>query len=277
MSPTRALISADVEGVTGVTAPADCMPGTPEYARFQPIFTAEVNHVALGLFEGGVDEVVVCEAHGPMRNLLIEQLDGRIRLITGMHKAFGMMEGIQSAPDVVAFLGYHAAAGEEGVLSHTMIGPILVHAELNGTVMSEGYVNATLAAEFGSRVALVAGDDRCCADAATYAPQAEFVAVKTAVDRYTAECLTPKVTWPRLRAAAKRAVHASEMTTPSGPYTITMEFAVSSAAAACAMIPTVFRVDARTIRMSAERMSELYPCLRTACRVANATAQPTYG
>jgi D-amino peptidase len=277
MTPVRALISADVEGMTGVTCPADCTPGTPEFARFQPIFTAEVNAVGRGLLDGGVDEVLVTEAHGSMRNLLLEQLDPRIRMITGMHKTYSMMEGIQSRPDIVAFVGYHAAAGEPGVLSHTMIGPLLVHAELNGVLMSEGYVNAALAAEFGGRVSLVSGDDLTCVDAANYAPNAELVTVKQAVDRYTANCLHPEVTQKLLYEAGTRAVNAGPTTTATPPFICEMEFAVSSAAAACSLVPTVTRVDHRTVRMEFELASELYRCIKTVLRAATSTAQPVYG
>jgi D-aminopeptidase len=70
---------------------------------------------------GCVTEVTVNEAHSTMRNVLIEELDPRVRLLTGNHKPFGMMEGIQRRPDLVAFVGYHAGPGESGVLSHTFV------------------------------------------------------------------------------------------------------------------------------------------------------------
>jgi D-amino peptidase len=273
----KALISADVEGMTGVTCTADCMPGTPEFARFQPIFTREVNSVALGFFDGGVEDVLVCEAHGSMRNLLLERLDPRVRMITGKHKTFSMMEGIQSRPELVAFVGYHTAAGEEGILSHTHIGAPLVKARLNDRVMSEGLINATLAAEFDARVVLVAGDDKTCEDAARYAPEAEHVAVKEAIDRYTANCLHPDVTSPMLREAAARAVDAGPMTPAVAPFACEMEFSVSSVAAACAQIPSVTRLDPRTVGMRCDLASELYQCLKTVCRVAVAAVEPIYG
>jgi D-amino peptidase len=273
----RVLISADMEGVSGVSCPEDCMSGTPQYARFRPIFTGEVNAVAGGFFAAGADEVLVVEAHGSMRNLLLEQLDPRVRMITGMHKTYSMMEGIQSRPELVAFVGYHAPAGAEGVLSHTMIGPLLVEARLNGQVMSEGLVNATLAAEFGSRVVLVSGDDKTCEDAQRYAPQAQRVAVKRAVDRYTADCLHPDVTFAMLREAAGKAVVAGPMTTPGPPYECEMEFAVTSAAAACALIPRVERAGGRTVRLSFGTAAELCQCLKIVCRIATATSEQVYG
>lgn len=273
----RVLISADMEGVTGVTCPDDCISGTPQYNRFRPIFTGEVNAVAGGFFEAGADEVLVTEAHGSMRNLLLEELDPRVRMITGMHKAYSMMEGIHSRPELVAFVGYHAPAGAEGVLSHTMIGPLLVEARLNGQIMSEGLLNAAVAAEFGARVVLVSGDDKTCEDARRYAPQAKRVAVKRAVDRYAADCLPPEVTFGMLREAAAQAVGAGPMTPVEAPYECDMEFAVTSAAAACALIPRVERVSGRTVRLNFGTAGELYQCLKIVCRIATATSERVYG
>ncbi|MGN6130750.1 MAG: M55 family metallopeptidase, partial [Nocardioidaceae bacterium] len=149
----RALISADMEGATGVTSPDDCLPGTPQWDRFRRLFTGDVNAVASGFFDAGVEQVVVNEAHNAMRNLLIEDLDPRIQLLTGNHKALSMMEGITSRPDLVAFVGYHAGPGVPAVLSHTYVGFEIFTVTLNGELMSEGYLNAALAAEYGSRVA----------------------------------------------------------------------------------------------------------------------------
>jgi D-amino peptidase len=273
----RVLISADMEGVTGVTHPEDCILGTPRYERFRPIFTRDVNSVAIGLFDAGVSEVLVSEAHGFMRNLVLEQLDPRIRMITGRHKTYPMMEGIQSRPELVAFVGYHAPAGGEGVLSHTVIGSLLVRASLNGTVLSEGLLNATLAAEYGARVALVSGDDKTCADAQGYGPHARLVSVKRAIDRYTADCLHPEVTAAQLREAGRQAVDVGETTAPEPPFECDIEFAVSSAAAACVLVPGVRRLDDRVITFTAETASVLNNLFTVCCKLATASSEPVYG
>ena len=70
---------------------------------------------------------------------------------------------------LVAFVGYHAAAGTEGVVSHTFLGSQLTGVTLNGRLMSEGYLNALLAAEYGARLGVVSGDNLTCDDAAGYA------------------------------------------------------------------------------------------------------------
>lgn len=274
----RALISADMEGATGVTAPDDCIPGRAGYLRFQPVFTADVNAVALGFLDAGVDEVIVTEAHGGMRHLLIEQLDSRVSLISGKNRTFAMLEGIQDRPELVAFVGYHSAAGTEGVLSHTFMGSQLSGITLNGRLMSEGYLNALLAAEYGARLAVVSGDNLTCDDAALYAPDSRRVAVKTAVDRYTARCLAPETTFGLLRQAAAASVGTSTVPPlPAAPYECVASFAASNCAMAAALVPGVRRVQDRSVSFTFDTIAELYRCFHVVVTMASVASEPVYG
>ncbi|HET8592005.1 MAG TPA: M55 family metallopeptidase [Nakamurella sp.] len=274
----RALISADMEGATGVTAPDDCIPGKTAYARFQPLFTGDVNAVALGFFDAGVDEVVVTEAHGGMRHLLIEQLDPRISMISGKNRVFAMLEGIQDRPDLVAFVGYHGAAGTEGILSHTFMASPLTGVTLNGRVMSEGYLNALLASEYGAKLALVSGDDITCHDAAGYAPHSRQVPVKFAVDRYTARCLSPETTSGLLREAAAASVDSCTLAPlPEPPFECVATFGVSNSAMAAALVPGVDRVDDRSVAFTFGTIAELYHCYHVVITMASLASEPGYG
>jgi D-amino peptidase len=274
----RALISADMEGATGVTAPDDCIPGRDGYSRFRPLFTGDVNAVALGFLDAGVDEVVVTEAHGGMRHVMLEKLDPRVRMISGKNRTFGMLEGIQQGADLVAFVGYHSAAGTDGVLSHTFWGAGLTGITLNGRLTSEGYLNALLAAEYGSRLALISGDDVTCADAAEYAPDCRRVAVKTAVDRYTALCRSPEETSEMLRAAASEAVRTATVPPlPSGPYECTVDFAVANHAASASLVPGVERCGVRSVRFAFDTVAEVYQCFEVVIMMAGSAAEPGYG
>ena len=143
-----------------------------------------MNAAVTGFLGAGADEILVNEAHASKRNLLLDALDERAIALVGTHKPLGMMEGIHDA-GAVAFVGYHAGAGQQGVLSHTYLTATILGVAVNGSPASEGRMNALLAAELGVPVALVTGDDRTCADAASWAPSAELVTVKTCVDRYT--------------------------------------------------------------------------------------------
>lgn len=274
----RALISADMEGATGVTAAEDCIPGRDGYSRFRAMFTSDVNAVALGFLDAGVDDVVVTEAHGGMRHVLLENLDPRVRMITGRNRDFAMLEGIQDGVDLVAFVGYHSAAGTAGVLSHTFSGSQLAGVTLNGRVMSEGYLNALLCAEYGARLAVVSGDDVTCEDAADYAPDATTVEVKTAVDRYTARCLSPTLTAGMLREAASASVStASIPPLPPPPYECVIDFTVSNCAMSAALTPSVERTGQRSVRFAFDTMAELYRCFHVVITMAAVASEELYG
>src|SRR5829696_5043733 len=181
----RILVSADMEGATGVTCTADVDVGTTQWQRFRSLFTGDVNACVCGLFAGGATEVLVNEAHSSQRNIFLEDLDERGRMLTGRHKPLSMMQGIDSGVDGVVFLGYHAAAGARGVLAHTYLPNSITGVRLDGEL---------------------AGDDLTCADAAGYAPDAHTVTVKEAVSRYAAICQPPAGTAAAITEAARRSM-----------------------------------------------------------------------
>ena len=49
----KVYISADMEGVTGVTHPEDVIPGRSHYEGFRKLLTADVNAAIEGASEGG--------------------------------------------------------------------------------------------------------------------------------------------------------------------------------------------------------------------------------
>src|SRR3982074_1828571 len=145
----RIMISADMEGATGVTWTDDVVPGTEQWQRFRRVFTVDVDATIAGLFDAGATDVLVNEAHSSQRNLLLEELDGRARMLTGRHKPLSMMQGIDSGVAGAVVLGYHAGAGVDGVLSHTYLPNSIIGVFLDGVRASEGRLNAALAAEHG--------------------------------------------------------------------------------------------------------------------------------
>ncbi|MBY8848823.1 M55 family metallopeptidase [Saccharothrix sp. MB29] len=252
----RIMISADMEGATGVTWTADVVPQTEQWQRFRRLFTGDVNACVAGAFTGGATDVLVNEAHSSQRNLLLEDLDPRARMLTGRHKPLSMMQGIDSGVDGVVFLGYHAGAGQEGVLAHTYLENSITGVWLDGVPASEGLLNAALAAEHGVPVLLVTGDDRACEDARAYAPDAELVAVKECVSRYAAVCLPPAVTAERIAAAAATALRRAGRTDARpGPHRVEVEFDATHLAAAAAVVPTVELIDARRVAFDAASMT----------------------
>jgi D-amino peptidase len=270
----KILISADMEGITGVTAPDDVHPGSPSYERFRRLFMHDVNAAIAGAFEGGATEVVVNEGHNRMRNLLIEELDARARLISGGHKPFIMMEGIDRGIDLAFFVGYHAPFGDPGVLSHMFLGKGVFDIRLNGETCSEGRMNALIAGTFGVPVALVTGDDMACADAGRYIPGVRTVAVKEAIDRYVAICLPPERTEPLIREAAAHVCRDAQAHRPlvaDPPYRWEMTLTNPSSAGRAALVPGVERVDARTVMWSADEFRSSFASFAVVCTMVGSS------
>lgn len=278
--PMKILISADMEGATGVTWPADVLPGTPQWERCRTLFTSDVNAAVLGFYDAGADQVLVNEAHWTMRNLLLEQLDERVEMLTGRHKSLSMVEGVQHGDvDGIAFVGYHTGAGAEGVLAHTYLANSITGVWVNGTRASEGLLNAHVVAEYGVPVVLVTGDDLTCADAAGYAPDAVTVAVKDHVSRYAAVCRTPARTAADIRAAAKESAALAVRYEPvhGGPFTVEVEFDAEHLAMAATVVPGVERSGERRVGYTSGTMYEGIRTFKAVTTIVSAAVEEQYG
>lgn len=276
----KILISADMEGATGVTWPADVLPGTPQWERCRPMFTSDVDAAVKGFFEAGADEVLINEAHWSMRNLLLEQLDDRAQMLTGRHKSLSMVEGVQHGDvDGIAFVGYHTGAGTEGVLAHTYLANSITGVWVDGARASEGLLNALVVEEYGVPVILVTGDDRTLEDAKGYAPDAFGVAVKDYVSRYAAVCRTPGRTAADIKAAASKATRLAVRTSPSAPqeHTVELEFDAEHLAGAASVVPGVKVTGERRVAYTSPDMYEGIRTFKAVTTVVSAAVEEQYG
>jgi D-amino peptidase len=254
----RVLISVDMEGITGVTGPQDVTPDTPGWGRFRPIMTRDTNAAIAGAFDGGADDVLVTEAHNSHRNVLLEQLDERARLLTGRHKQYAMVEGIDRGIDVVFFVGYHGPAGSRGVLSHTFFASVLTRLSVNGEACSEARVNALICGAYGVGVGLLTGDDVACEDARRHIPGICTVAVKEAVDRFSAICLPPARTEKLIRQGAQAAMASLTDHKPlvlAPPLVWEATFVGTSGVAMASAVPGVERMDDHQLRWTCADMA----------------------
>jgi D-amino peptidase len=277
---TKILISADMEGATGVTWPADVEPGTEQWQRCRRMFTSDVNAAVSGLLEAGASEVLINEAHATMRNILLEELHPRAVMLTGRHKELSMVEGIQHGDvDGVAFVGYHAAAGAEGVLAHTYLPNSITAILVNGQRASEGLLNSCVAAQYGVPIVLVTGDDRTCADAEGYAGGVPSVAVKDCVSRYAAVCRPPEVTAQAIRAAASAGMKLAGRTEPGGDATFDVEIEVDAAqlAQSAAIVPTVRRTGERAVGYRSPSAYDMVRCFKVVCTMISSAMEEHYG
>ncbi len=74
-------ISADMEGVAGVTGREQLSPEGFEYEQFRAFMTAEVNAAVEAARGAGASEILVSDSHGNGLNLLPDKLAQDIQLI----------------------------------------------------------------------------------------------------------------------------------------------------------------------------------------------------
>jgi D-amino peptidase len=269
----KVFISVDMEGVSGVVSGDQTAAGGADYNRMRRLMTDEANAAIDGARDAGATEIIVNDSHGSMRNLQIEELHAPAELISNAIKPMGMMQGIDSSFDAVIFVGYHAKAGSAvGVLAHTGTGTI-ADVRINGRSVGEGGMNTLAAGALGVPVVMITGDQAAIAQARELVPNIEGVQVKEAIGTTAARSLRPQEACARIREAAKRALERRaefKPVPPAVPATFEIAFTQTVLADVAEQIPTVKRVNARTISYQAADYLQGYRLLRVLYRYLRA-------
>lgn len=262
-------ISADMEGVAGITAVEQTNPeGQPEYAHSCRLMTGEVRAACEGAFAGGAREIVVNDSHWNMRNILHEELPAQVRLIRGSLKPLSMNQGLDPSFAGAAFVGYHAPIGTaDAILDHTYSGETLYDVRINGEHCSEARINAAVAGSFGVPVIFISGDQNACADARTFLPHVVAVEVKKAIGRYAANSLSPDRARAAISDGLKRAVsslkeHQVTSYAFAPPITLEAVFASTAKADVASLLPGSERLDGRTVRFRSDDFMTVFRAFR---------------
>jgi D-amino peptidase len=202
----KVLVSVDIEGIGGVFNVQQTRAGNAEYEQARRWMTHEANAAVDGAFSGGASEVWVNDSHGGFNNLLLDELDPRVRVILGKPRMLGMMAGLEQAPALVFMIGYHAMAQSRGMLAHTINSFAFARVLVDGVATGEAGLYGALAQEYGARVALLSGDDVFEQETRPAFPDARFVVVKRAGGHASGDMLTPAASRERIREAARGVV-----------------------------------------------------------------------
>lgn len=89
----KVYISMDAEGISGIYKLGQVMTNHREYEFARRMMANDVNAAAEGAFQAGAEQVIVNDGS----NLLIEQLDPRIDLISGTLRPLSMAQGTRAA------------------------------------------------------------------------------------------------------------------------------------------------------------------------------------
>jgi D-amino peptidase len=268
----KIFISADIEGVAGVVLPMQGEPGNVEYESARRLMTEEANAAIEGALAGGAVEVLVNDSHGPMTNILPDLLDPRAELIRGAIKPGGMFAGLDDSYSGAMCLGYHAAAGEYGVLAHTTSTAAFTAIRLNGVAASEAMFYGAYAGAMGVPVILISGDDVTARTCGGLFPGAAFVQVKTALGQRAARAVSPLTARSLIRAAAERAVRAVGTAKPyrvAEPCDVVFDLTSVTLADICATIPASIRYAPLTVGFKAETILDAIRWMRVCSMLAS--------
>ncbi len=158
----KVFISADIEGVTGISNWAQANHKEKVYEVFAKRMSEEVRAAIDGAFAAGAKEIVVTDAHGSGVNLDIEILGKDVTLIQRFNgHPDGMMFGLDDSFDAAMMIGYHSPASYGGnPLAHTLSSRRFHKFVLNGEIASEWLLNAFTAAVKGVPAVFASGDER---------------------------------------------------------------------------------------------------------------------
>ena len=259
----KVLISADLEGISGVVHSDQIHPNGEFYKETLQKWAQELNAVVSGLREAGAEYIVINDAHNHMRNLNNAMVPNAT-IVSGWQRTFSMMTTIEEGYDACFFLGYHAMAGKKAVLSHTYRPRIIKQVFLNKIEVGEVGLNAALAGFYNVPLALISGDEEACMEAKTLlGSQVISVPTKRGLSRYSALSYPFDINLKNLKAASIKTIKEKaswKVYKVTSPTTISVVFSESNHADACELIPNIKRVTDNQVEFTSQLYPNIFKC-----------------
>ena len=260
----KAFISVDLEGMPYIVIPGHLNLKGPLYEEARRIATKIALITADELNKNGFDKVIIGDSHGPMVNLLIDDLPECVEIVRGFPRPLSMVSGIEGCK-IAVFLGYHAKFGTaKSTFDHTYSSMSINRVEVNGVAASEFLLNAYVAGELGVPVALVAGEAQLLEDdVRKNAPWAETVALKTSMSRLSARSASMISIEKQLRSSVKKAVASqkkgkAELLLAEKPVRMAINFLSSQFADAAELLPSIKRVGGLRVEYTSKSIRDAY-------------------
>ncbi len=269
-------MSVDIEGITGVVHGDMMTADGREYDRGRRLMTGDANAAIEGLVQAGATHILVNDGHGPMRNLLIEELHPAAHLLTGSGDAKPdcQLEAADSTSfDAAVFVGYHAMARTfHAIHPHTIAGVAVSELRINGRPHGETGLNAAILGSLGIPTVMVTGDATTVAEARAFLGESiETVSVKEARGRNAAICRPPAATRPKITAAAARALANREKVQPSvpdQPWRLEVDFLTMQQCDRAARTAGIERLGPLSVRIAGDSPWQQYRALWAGLRSA---------
>ncbi len=260
----KVYVMTDLEGVAGVVSfLSQTYAEGKYYEQARRLLTAEVNAAVEALVASGVEDVLVCDGHGPGA-VVFEELHPAAKLLHGRPvPPRRLREEVLKGYDACMMIGQHAMAGvPDGNLNHTQSSRTTDYIALNGRRIGEIAQFALHAGALGVPLIFLSGDEAACREAEALVPGITTAAVKKGLGRNSAISLSAAEARGRIGEGVREALrrHEADPIAPlvwPGPYVLERRYFHSDSADAAADAPGAERVDAQTVRYRSEDILEI--------------------
>jgi len=186
--------------------------GVRDREEMARLLTGEVVAACEGLRAAGVEEILINDAHGAGRTILVEELPSGVKIARGLERpswGMGLWPGCQALVQV----GMHAMAKTPNAcLCHTMSTGYVYR--VNGVEVGEMELCAYLMGEFSIPWIFTSGDGHACREAEGFVPGMVSAAVKEGLSLKAAVHLTPGDARALIREQIARAVEQAREMAP---------------------------------------------------------------
>ena len=259
----RIYISMDGEGLSGIYKLSQVMSSDKEYGFARRMMANDINAAAEGAFNGGATEVVVNDAHNYGDNLIIDQLDSRVKLISGSDRPLTMAQGAERCADAALLIGYHRRKGAKGVISHSYAYGSMVEVKINGRLASEHDLVGLAIGYFGTPVILLSGDDLVTQDIKESVPGIYTVITKECIGNGSAMCYHPAQTYKMISKTVEEAVKnyktkGIKPMSAGNQINLDVRYSAESQARLAMGAPNTTRLSENEVRYSSDDYLEVY-------------------
>lgn len=176
----RVYISADLEGIAGISKWEETLKGNKDYDRFCEQMTREVAAACKGAAEAGADYILVKDAHGDGKNLIHQMLPKNVKVISGWsNHPYGMVEGIDAQFDAAILIGYHCGNSTNGSpLAHTLYPEKIKRITINDEEADEFLIYTYACHMLDVPVKAVSGDGELMRHVRNFDPSIRTIAVQ---------------------------------------------------------------------------------------------------
>lgn len=253
----KVFISVDIEGMEGVVSGLQTNRKNSDFNVARKRLAKDVNAAIEACLDYGVEEIIVCDAHADMENILIEDLHPEAQLISGAIRSSLQMESFDETYDALIVFG-HSGAGMSygGVIDHTWNGGKIYNIRLNGErYNTEALLNAVVAGHYNVPLITIIGDTAVCNEVKEIIPNVSTVVVKEGLSRFSAKSIHPTKARELIYKGVKKGLETYKEIKPlnlGDEISMEIDYKDSNMAETADLIPCVERIAPRTVRVKAD-------------------------